>query len=56
MVTQARWLALLGDKAYEFALTANRVFNAFRRVFGAAPRAYRAARTRSPQLRIKSRA
>ena len=35
VVTQARWLALLGDKAYEFALTANRVFNAFRRVFGA---------------------
>ena len=34
-MTQARWLALLGDKAYEFALTANRVFNAFRRVFGA---------------------
>ena len=27
VVTQARWLALLGDKAYEFALTANRVFN-----------------------------
>jgi len=35
VVTQARWLALLGDKAYEFALTANRIFNAFRRVFGA---------------------
>ena len=35
VVTQARWLALLGDKAYEFALTANRVFNAFRRIFGA---------------------
>ena len=35
VVTQARWLALLGDKAYEFALTANRVFNAFRRMFGA---------------------
>lgn len=35
VVTQARWLALLGDKAYEFALTANRVFNALRRVFGA---------------------
>jgi UDP-2,3-diacylglucosamine pyrophosphatase LpxH len=35
VVTQARWLALLGDKAYEFALTANRVFNAFRRVLGA---------------------
>ena len=36
VVTQARWLALLGDKAYEFALTANRVFNAFRRVLGCA--------------------
>ena len=36
VVTQARWLALLGDKAYDFALTANRVFNAH------APRARRA--------------
>ena len=36
VVTQARWLALLGDKAYDFALTANRVFNAH------APRAGRA--------------
>ncbi len=35
VVTQARWLALLGDKAYEFALTANRIFNTFRRVLGA---------------------
>jgi UDP-2,3-diacylglucosamine pyrophosphatase LpxH len=35
VVTQARWLALLGDKAYEFALAANRVFNTLRRVFGA---------------------
>jgi UDP-2,3-diacylglucosamine pyrophosphatase LpxH len=35
VVTQARWLALLGDKAYEFALTANRLFNALRRVLGA---------------------
>jgi UDP-2,3-diacylglucosamine pyrophosphatase LpxH len=34
VVTQARWLALLGDKAYEFALTANRLFNVLRRVFG----------------------
>ena len=34
VVTQARWLALLGDKAYDFALTANRMFNAFRRVLG----------------------
>ncbi len=35
VVTQARWLALLGDKAYELALTTNRIFNAFRRVLGA---------------------
>lgn len=35
VVTQARWLALLGDKAYEFALLANRIFNAMRRQFGA---------------------
>ncbi|MBV9260516.1 MAG: UDP-2,3-diacylglucosamine diphosphatase [Pseudolabrys sp.] len=35
VVTQARWLALLGDKAYDFALTMNRLFNGLRRVFGA---------------------
>lgn len=35
VVTQARWLALFGDKAYEFAITLNRVFNALRRVLGA---------------------
>ena len=35
VVTQARWLALLGDKAYEFAIAANRIFNGLRRVFGA---------------------
>ena len=34
VVTQARWLALLGDKAYEFALIANRLFNAVRRRLG----------------------
>jgi UDP-2,3-diacylglucosamine pyrophosphatase LpxH len=34
VVTQARWLALLGDKAYEFALVANRWFNAVRRRLG----------------------
>jgi UDP-2,3-diacylglucosamine pyrophosphatase LpxH len=34
IVTQARWLALLGDKAYEFAITANRLFNALRRRLG----------------------
>src|ERR1700746_1442391 len=28
VVTQARWLALLGDKAYDFAIMLNRVFNA----------------------------
>ncbi len=35
VVTQARWLALLGDKAYEFALKLNRLFNALRRLVGA---------------------
>jgi UDP-2,3-diacylglucosamine pyrophosphatase LpxH len=34
VVTQARWLALLGDKAYEFAIIVNRVFNAVRRRLG----------------------
>jgi len=34
IVTQARWLALLGDKAYDFAITVNRIFNGFRRMFG----------------------
>jgi len=34
VVTQARWLALLGDKAYELALIVNRVFNALRRRLG----------------------
>ena len=34
VVTQARWLALLGDKAYEFALVVNRLFNAVRRRLG----------------------
>jgi UDP-2,3-diacylglucosamine pyrophosphatase LpxH len=34
VVTQARWLALLGDKAYDFALAANRWFNAVRRRLG----------------------
>ena len=34
VVTQARWLALLGDKAYDFAITCNRGFNAMRRVLG----------------------
>ncbi|HWM49373.1 MAG TPA: UDP-2,3-diacylglucosamine diphosphatase [Xanthobacteraceae bacterium] len=34
VVTQARWLALLGDKAYDTAILLNRWFNAVRRRFG----------------------
>lgn len=34
IVTQARWLALLGDKAYEFAIFVNRLFNGVRRRLG----------------------
>jgi UDP-2,3-diacylglucosamine pyrophosphatase LpxH len=34
VVTQARWLALLGGKAYDWAIVANRMFNALRRRFG----------------------
>jgi UDP-2,3-diacylglucosamine pyrophosphatase LpxH len=34
VVTQARWLALLGDKAYDFAIWLNRLFNAVRRRLG----------------------
>jgi UDP-2,3-diacylglucosamine pyrophosphatase LpxH len=34
VVTQARWLALLGDKAYEFAVFINRLFNGVRRRLG----------------------
>jgi UDP-2,3-diacylglucosamine pyrophosphatase LpxH len=34
VVTQARWLALLGDKAYELAITLNRIFNIIRRNLG----------------------
>ncbi len=34
VVTQARWLALLGDQAYELAIVVNRWFNAVRRRFG----------------------
>jgi UDP-2,3-diacylglucosamine pyrophosphatase LpxH len=34
VVTQARWLALLGDKAYEFAVLTNRLFNEVRRRLG----------------------
>lgn len=34
VVTQARWLALLGDKAYDLAIVVNRGFNYLRRIFG----------------------
>src|SRR3954470_21608015 len=34
VVQNARWLALLGDKAYDFALHANRIFSAIRRTLG----------------------
>jgi UDP-2,3-diacylglucosamine pyrophosphatase LpxH len=34
VVTQARWLALLGGKAYDWAIVANRVFNQLRRRLG----------------------
>jgi UDP-2,3-diacylglucosamine pyrophosphatase LpxH len=34
VVMQARWLALLGDKAYDIAIAANRAFNAVRRRLG----------------------
>jgi UDP-2,3-diacylglucosamine pyrophosphatase LpxH len=34
VVTQARWLALLGGKAYDWAIVANRLFNGLRRRLG----------------------
>jgi UDP-2,3-diacylglucosamine pyrophosphatase LpxH len=34
VVQNARWLALLGDKAYDFAIGVNMVFNAVRRFLG----------------------
>ena len=34
VIRHARWLALLGDKAYDFAIVVNRVFNAVRRKLG----------------------
>lgn len=34
VVTQARWLALLGSKAYDYAIVANRIFNQCRRRLG----------------------
>jgi len=33
-VQNARWLAHLGDKAYDFAIQMNRLVNFFRRMFG----------------------
>ena len=34
VIRHARWLALLGDKAYDFAIVANTLFNRARRSFG----------------------
>ncbi len=34
IVTQARWLALLGDKAYDLSIIVNRLFNSVRRRLG----------------------
>jgi UDP-2,3-diacylglucosamine pyrophosphatase LpxH len=34
VITHARWLALLGDKAYDAAIAANTLFNKVRRLFG----------------------
>jgi UDP-2,3-diacylglucosamine pyrophosphatase LpxH len=34
VVTQARWLALLGGKAYDYAIVINRIFNLVRRHLG----------------------
>jgi len=34
VVQNARWLAHLGDKAYDFAIQMNRLVNAFRKLFG----------------------
>jgi UDP-2,3-diacylglucosamine pyrophosphatase LpxH len=34
VVQNARWLAHLGDRAYDFAIQMNRLVNAFRRLFG----------------------
>ena len=34
VVQNARWLALLGDKAYDFAIAVNRIFNMIRRRLG----------------------
>jgi UDP-2,3-diacylglucosamine pyrophosphatase LpxH len=34
VIKHARWLAVLGDKAYEAAITANMLFNKVRRLFG----------------------
>lgn len=34
VIKHARWLALLGDKAYDFAISANTIFNQMRRLLG----------------------
>ncbi|MEA2939254.1 MAG: hypothetical protein QOC56_2758, partial [Alphaproteobacteria bacterium] len=34
VVTQARWLALLGSKAYDVMIVVNRLYNAIRRRLG----------------------
>ena len=34
MIRHARWLALLGNKAYDLAISLNTRFNAMRRLFG----------------------
>jgi len=34
VIKHARWLALLGDKAYDAAIAANTLFNKVRRLFG----------------------
>ncbi len=34
VVQNARWLAHLGDKAYDFAIQMNRLVNTFRKLFG----------------------
>ncbi len=34
VIKHARWVAHLGDRAYDFAIFANTIFNRFRRLFG----------------------
>jgi len=47
VVQNARWLAHLGDKAYDLAIQMNRLVNAFRKLFGV-PYWYAAAPARMP--------